>query len=550
MQIDDRLATVLRMRAGSDAVLRTQFRQLLDLLGTSRDIADHALKGEAYARLGELMGEIAQEDQSRILREPGLRLRDPELVAFLAAGEAKPSAAAMATAQLSEEQWLALIPRLPVTARGFLRHRRVLPERVKRQLEELGVGDLVLPDLDPGRDAPAIPAPSPAAGKSGAGGTAEGIGALLRRIEAFREERRAQSSAPQSPPAQDPQDEPLTGFEFATDFDGRVTWASGPVAAQIVGLGLAAPRPGPLIERSEHANAQLAARQPLKAVPITLDAAPAISGAWFCDAAPLFDPQSGAFTGYRGCLRRPAAAAEEDREVGGEGDVMREVLHELRTPVNAIQGFAEIIQQQLFGPAPHEYRAHAAAIAVDAAKLLAGFDEVDRLVKLEGGAMKLEAGESDFRAVIDETAQRLQGVLRPRNAGFTLKVNGEDFAIGLDRSEALALAWRLLATAAGALGPGETIKLSLKSDGERIRLRMKVPTALRDPRRSETDDRSRRRAVSAGMFGPQFAFRLAQAEARVAGGKIECAEDRVTLRLPALTASARTHSAAEGRADG
>ena len=37
MQFDDRLATVLRTRADSDAILRTQFRQLLDLLGAMRE---------------------------------------------------------------------------------------------------------------------------------------------------------------------------------------------------------------------------------------------------------------------------------------------------------------------------------------------------------------------------------------------------------------------------------------------------------------------------------------------------------------------------------
>ena len=58
------------------------------------------------------------------------------------------------------------------------------------------------------------------------------------------------------------------------------------------------------------------------------------------------------------------------------------MLHELRTPVNAIQGFAEVIQQQLFGPTPHEYRALAAGIAGDAARILSAFEELDRLAGL------------------------------------------------------------------------------------------------------------------------------------------------------------------------
>ena len=46
MYFDDRLATVLRARAGSERAARTQFRQLVDLLGT--------LPGYAAADSGEV----------------------------------------------------------------------------------------------------------------------------------------------------------------------------------------------------------------------------------------------------------------------------------------------------------------------------------------------------------------------------------------------------------------------------------------------------------------------------------------------------------------
>src|SRR5690606_23987295 len=107
-----------------------------------------------------------------------------------------------------------------------------------------------------------------------------------------------------------------------------------------------------------------------------------IAGDWRIDAAPAFLPETGAFDGYRGRMRRFAPPAES-AATSGAGDRMRQILHELRTPVGAIQGFAELIQQQMFGPAPNAYRALAAAIAVDAARLLAGFDEIDRLARLE-----------------------------------------------------------------------------------------------------------------------------------------------------------------------
>mgnify|MGYP002390102240 CR=1 FL=1 len=54
MHFDDRLATVLRLRAQGEAGARAQFRQLLDLLGTLPDEAHGPQVDAAYARLGEL----------------------------------------------------------------------------------------------------------------------------------------------------------------------------------------------------------------------------------------------------------------------------------------------------------------------------------------------------------------------------------------------------------------------------------------------------------------------------------------------------------------
>ena len=585
---DDRLATVLRMRAGSDAALRTQFRQLLDLLGSrettlpgqalariareadelspweiNRILNRPALEGDdrrldtiaGFVRLHELQQAIPQEEQSAILREPGLRLRNPEFVAFLAEGEPKPAAAAVATARLSEEQWLDLIPRLPVTARGFLRHRRDLPPSVKRLLERLGVGDLVLPKADVAEaDAPPAPAApegeaaTPATVTPRATGTLDGIGALRRRIEAFRENRQQARNAPRLPLGDVVPHADAAGkgvLDVITDAGGKVIRAEGLAAPMLAGLGLTAPGPGDLVQFDDDVAVALRRRLPLHHAALTIDAAPDISGDWRMDAAPLFAPHTGGFAGYAARLYRPNLP-QETQTPDTQGDAMRQVLHELRTPVNAIQGFAEIIQTQVFGPVPHEYRAHAASIAGDAATLLAGFDEVDRLVKLESRSLALEEGSTDLREALADTVERLDRVLRSRNAGFALKVSGSPFTIGLDRREAMVLCWRLLATAAGAIGPGEESQLDLSSDGETITLQMDVPESLRDAPADLGRDGQRRRAISAGMFGPAFTFRLAEAEARAAGGALACEDNRVSLRLPVLTSADAVHSSGNG----
>ena len=58
MHFDDRLATVLRSRAASEALARIQFRQLIDLLGTAPAEASGEAVDAAYGRITELSAQI------------------------------------------------------------------------------------------------------------------------------------------------------------------------------------------------------------------------------------------------------------------------------------------------------------------------------------------------------------------------------------------------------------------------------------------------------------------------------------------------------------
>jgi signal transduction histidine kinase len=535
---------VLRITARSEAAALTQFRQLLDLLGSLPPGSASAQVQAAYQRLEELAGEIPATVQSRILRTPDLRLRSRALVAWLATQEPQVAAAAMATARLSERDWLYLIPRFPMAARGFLRHRRDLPASARQVLARLGVRDLVLPE--PVRAAgpiagplerPLLEAPLVPAGKPSAGA---GIGAIVRRIEAFQRARR------EGPGASAAGDDSVavrrgSAFDFATDAGRTIVWADRVVAPLAVGMTLGPARPGGVAEVDADSARALQRQLPISGGRATLLGPPAIAGQWRLDATPTFDPLTGAFTGHVGRMRRVPAAEEGEPDTAS--DRMRQVLHELRTPVNAIQGFAEIIQQQLFGAAPNEYRALAAGIAVDAARLLAGFEELDRLAQLEANTLELAQGSSDLREVVVRLLRRLEGVLRPRNAGMALTVWGSPFTVPLEESEALRLAWRLLATLAGAVAPGEVLDLELESDGAQVSLRTDLPAALREAEDLfAATEPAGTRAVSAGMFGSGFAFRLARAEARAIGGSLTRDGEVLRLELPALTASAPLHS--------
>jgi signal transduction histidine kinase len=591
---DDRLATVLRQRATGEASLRTQFRQLLDLLGRERRGTmgvDASLLAAAWLRLDALATAIPPAARARMIREPGWRLRSPDLAAHLADQEPEVASAALTRAELSSEEWTALIPRLPVRARGFLRLRRDLPVDAEALLTRLGVHDRGLPAPSGGPvhasaanppsppldDSPAPPialraSPLPQAGASIAvpidlaarrsedTGRTE-ISALVERIAQFRRTRsESQAELDRSPrlPLGELPERPgraATNFGFVADTSGQITWAANEVAPMVVGTRLFASgaAAGGVDDPGNAAIARaFARRQPIISTAITLVGAPAIAGEWIVDAEPAFG-EEGHFTGYVGRFRRapdPAAAAAS-RPEAREADRIRQLLHELRTPVTAVQGYAEVIQQQLFGPAPHEYRALAAAIAADAARILAGFDELDRLARLETGAIRIEPGETDLAALLRRTAAQLDPVLEPLGSGFTLAFTPDAcLLVGIDPDDAEALVWRLLASLAAAAAPGERITLRheplIGPSGAVIRLHCSLPTRL-----AEADNifsataRLADSAISPGLFGTGFALRLARAEARGAGGGLGRAGADLILTLPLLREISIFEGAAE-----
>ncbi|MFM5895519.1 MAG: sensor histidine kinase [Novosphingobium sp.] len=554
MHFDDRLATVLRMRADGDGLRRIQFRQLLDLLGTLPAEAHGDQVDAAYDRLAQVGGGIAPAERVAMLRDPALRLRSPRLVALLSASDPAVAEVTLTRAQLSSEQWLDLVPALAPTSRSALRQRGDMPVEVITLLSRLGVMDRGLPpavNLAPVEVQLVLANDDDIAAEAAdAFERDEGIGAIVRRIEAYR---RAKAVVEQAAPGDSPrlplgEDHVLSvpaevrAADFASDAQLRIVWCDAGVAPMLVGMQL---------KRGEAIERLLRQRQPISAERLQLTGAPAISGEWQIDAAPWFEPLTGRFIGYRGRLRRPAPASSIPNPpvTDSAPDRIRQMLHELRTPVNAIQGFAEVIQQQLFGPTPHEYRALAANIAGDAARMLSAFEELERLARLESGAMEIEAGRTDLAALVTATVAQLGAHTSSRASGFDLKIDDQPLPVGLDRLELERIVWRLLATVAGTSAPLEVLKLRLRAKGGMVRLDLALPVAINAmPGNTlfEAGVGAVPQIISAGVFGVGFALRLARAEARAAGGDLIRKADRLRLTLPGLTLADGGHTQAAG----
>lgn len=373
------------------------------------------------------------------------------------------------------------------------------------------------------------------------------INELLQRIDAYQRQREDKPSIPLLRSDNDAQPalfdlEPVQSpsFRFETDAAGIVRWIEGAARAPLIGLSLdfaALPNgsrvdgvaAGAFRRRAGFANARLV-------VEGNSDAA----GQWRITGIPVFDRETGRFTGYRGTARRPRAdeSAEPARvSRNPQSDALRQLVHELRTPTNAIAGFAEMIETQLLGPVPQPYRDHASQIRSQAADLLTAIDDIDLAARIESNALDLRPGTVPVASLLAQIADDLASLARLRGTVLMIKPGSPEMAIAGDDRAVERLIARLMATLVASGSKGEKIEIGAESGPDaQVVLTFDRPQSLAAYGVESIltiDAEAEAEAEGAPLLGTGFALRLARNLASELGGALVIGEQALTLHLPA-----------------
>lgn len=572
MRFDDTLETVLAADMDSDAGRQSAYRQLVDLIGRRRAPDDMRTIGV----LASLARQVPSDVRAASAR--GLAFARPpaalvELFAIDALAVATP---VLRVAQLDPLQWVALMPRLSPGARAILRHRRDLGDVVERALKAYEASDFVLSDgraavpaqaddpppfeesagqsvAPPPESVPRMPSapfstfgaiamglPVVAEAVSIANERAEqptapegpfAISDVVARIDAFREQR---ERSPRPTIATDTAER----FRFETDGEGVVRWADGAARAMIVGLSLLLAGGAGAVRIDNCAAGAFRKRSPFRDARMAIDASGDMAGEWLMSGVPVFDPASGRFQGYRGIVRRPqrGETATPASRRAGQSDALRQLVHELRTPTNAVIGFADMIRLEMLGPAPDPCLRHAAAIRDHARDLLAAIDDLDLAARIDSDSLTLRAEPISLRAMIASVADDLRPLCDLRRSSF--EVPGEDRTIAGDRHALERLFGRLMATLLSAAGPGETIAMRVDdSDDAMASLVIGRPHRLvtgPDEVAIEYVPANDGDSDGGGLMplGAAFALRLARNLASELGGSLDIGEREIVLCLP------------------
>jgi len=359
------------------------------------------------------------------------------------------------------------------------------------------------------------------------------IADVVARIDAFWRHR--EEVGPQPPAPLRPADE----FRFETDAKGMIRWVEGVSRAPLVGVALDS-QGGPGASDSSRVDGVAAGafrrRAGFSNARLSVEGESDAAGDWLISAIPVFDPGNGRFTGYRGTARRPRVdeRAEPVRIAAGPAmpaDSLRQLVHELRTPTNAIAGFAEMIEAQMLGPVGDPYRDRAQVIRSQARELLGAIDDLDLAARIDSAALSLVPGTIALRPVLASIADDLAPLAELRGSVIALPI--ADLSVTGDRRAVERLLARLLATLVSASGQGERIGVHMAPEGaDTVAITIDRPQALADyPGDSVLDIDDEREDIT--LLGTGFALRLARNLSRELGGALVIGRESLTLRLPA-----------------
>jgi hypothetical protein len=549
LRVDDRLYTALRNIGMADgANMLGRWHQLIDILAQNPrdfDQRDVALGLVQAHKVGQ---SFPEEQRLSVIHSLSNKIHSAPLVQLLAADVPPIAATVVAGASLSDEEWSELVPDLTVRARGFLRGRNDLGPKTQMALAAWAGADFRLQGAVAEEIAQPVPEPEVVARSNE---QPSQIGAIVERIEQWRRNRDAGDS-PRLPLGDEnagAEIEIPTELRFETDDNGTICWVEGAPRGAIVGVDIAHAAydggPGP----DAYGAAAFRQRMPMENARMQLRGGPIVDGDWLISASPFFDAITGRFRGFRGIMRRPNFAEKPEFPANGaearrqQGETMQQIVHELRTPLGAIAGFAEIIEQQLFGPVAGDYRSMAGAILADAHRLLAGFDDLATAARLDAGNFETSNGTTDCTWLAGKLAERLA----PISDGLGVEINltvadpVRPFAIENDLAERIFS--RLLSAVIIGCRPGEMLNGRFKTEVGRIAynsFQLGLPTNLAGRSDDEllgtgpVSNEEAQNDAASPLLGLGFSLRLVRNLARKVGGDLRFQKESLLLTIPAV----------------
>ncbi len=501
----------------ADAHDRTvRWRQLVDLLSRPHDELDQALLDAALTMVESGVRSVPKAVRAATARSIAGRTAEPRLIAIFAADKLEVAAPLLAAVPLDEAGWALVLRGASDEVATFIHALRgdvgaAAPDTAKTTV-----------DSGPPQSA-SEPAPS--------------IGEMVARIERLKSKREAAPAGPDETIVQPHQEhaEIETGpnlFRWECDASGQIGWVEGAPRGALIGRSLPSEEGAPRALVRAFTD-----RLPFDDTPVMLPT-PALEGEWRLSGIPAFSPSDGRFLGFRGIAIREGADEDSQPKTSlpralADADALRETIHEIKTPLNAIIGFAEIIDGQYLGPAHRSYRHRAAEIVAQARMLLAAIEDLDFAARLQGQPAEKSAS-TDLSEILPPLAEEWGNRALSRDVRLRIVTSLGSLSCALEPELARRLLGRLLGAAVEAAPDGQQVDVDVREGKKVLTISITRPASTQNLSDAQITDPAFQVEGAEGSMplGLGFALRLVRGLAQLAAGSLRLTPGEFQLVLP------------------
>lgn len=257
--------------------------------------------------------------------------------------------------------------------------------------------------------------------------------------------------------------------------------------------------------------------------------------------------------GTRVILDDASADVDSQEDAPSETDALKQELvertaffaglgHELKTPLNAILGFSDLMRTELRGPLPEAYKDYAHLIHESGQDLLLIVEDILDYAKSEAGHIRLEVEPVDLTASGESVVAQLSG--QAERAGVTLKVMSKREVWAQADPRAIRQIWQnLISNAIKYSNKGGVVTIDARAGQDAVALSVRDTGAGMD-----AEDLARvarpfqQGSNSKGRAGTGLGLAVVQSFADKMGGKVAIDTapgegTRVRVVLPKASAS-------------
>ena len=516
VRFDDRLLTVLNQPAEDRHDAAVRWRQLVDLVARSGANSASPVTANALEAIRQEAPRVEEAVRAATARAVAALPLPLGLLEYFASDSLSVAAPVLAAATLDARQWHALIAVADEETQAFI--TTLHPElRAEAPAEHVAHAPREF---------------VPASGMAHPEPVGAGSPSLQDVIDRIERRRRLRSGEPAEPP-QGPPAEPGSPalFRWECGPGGDIAWVEGAPRGPLIGRSLARPEENDGNRVDPEVVRAFAVRAPFRDALLRVGGAGAVAGEWKISGVPAFEPADGRFAGYRGVALRdappPPSAGPRDSvpDVLSDPDSLRELVHEIKTPLNAIMGFAEIIEGQYLGPADRGYRERASEIGRQARLLLTAIDDLDFAAKVHSAKGSVRE-RVDLAALVDRAAGELRDIAIKRGVEVAVSAPRGEVPAAVEAELADRLLFRLFTALAEISAQGERLDVGAEPVTTGARIWISRPAALGGIRETELF------SSGDGSVAGGFSLRLARGLARIAGGDLVASRDKLALLFP------------------